>query len=257
MRSYYYLAASLPPLEFPHLPSESFVSLEESLRTNLTQGDQKQVMALRLFADILNIRPLFLAEEIDAKGNLSEKELEEALLHQLFFPSYVFSFLEKYTTLEDKLAHFPELLTQFFVEESEQHEGFLRKFFTFEREWRLVLLALRAKRLQRDVVQELQFEDPLDPFVLQILMQKDAADYEPPKEYQDVKELFLLHLGDPVLQNQALARYRFFKVQEMWEDGAFSLDRILGYLSQVMILEYWNRLDSMRGKMILDTFKTS
>ena len=175
----------------------------------------------------------------------------------MILPQYVFDFLESHKTLDEKLKYFPVLLAQFFLKEAEHATGFLRAFFQFEREWRLVLLALRAKSMHRDVVQELQFEDPLDPLVLHILMQKDAAVYEPPEEYKALKELFFAHLGDPLMQYNALAEYRFMHVREMVDESAFSVDRILAYLTQVMLLEHKNRLDTMRGKMILDTFKTS
>ncbi|MBI4142664.1 thioredoxin domain-containing protein, partial [Candidatus Uhrbacteria bacterium] len=39
-----------------------------------------------------------------------------------------------------------------------------------------VLTALRAKQSGRDLAVELQFEDPKDPFVLQILSQKDSPE---------------------------------------------------------------------------------
>ena len=65
MSNYYYLAASLPPLEFPSFPDISSVELKDSLRLNLSKKDFKKVEVLRLFVDINNIRPLLLEEEID------------------------------------------------------------------------------------------------------------------------------------------------------------------------------------------------
>jgi hypothetical protein len=257
MSNYYYLAASLPPLEFPSFPDISSVELKESLRLNLSKKDFKKVETLRLFVDINNIRPLLLEEEIDPRGNLTEKELDEALLVRDFLPEYVFDFLNKYDTLSEKLKHFSELISQFFISEVDTHKGFLNEFLTFEREWRLVVLALRSKITHRDVVKELQFEDYNDPIVAQILAQKDAEQYEPPAEYKDLKDRYLSCGPDPWQLNKMLSEYRFSKIQELIDGDIFSIDTILGYLAQLMIIEQWNELDERRGQAILDTFKTS
>ena len=257
MSNYYYLATTLPPLEFPIVPDISFELLKESLSLNLSEKDLKKVEVLRLFVDINNIRPLLLEEEIDSRGNLSEKDLDEALLVQDFLPEFVFDFLDKYDTLPEKLKHFSELLSNFFAEEIQKQKGFLKEYLTFEREWRLVILALRAKITNRDVVKDLQFEDFNDPIVSQILAQKDAEQYDPPVEYKELKEKFLACGTDPWQQNKMLSEYRFSRIEEMVDKGQFSIEAILAYLAQLMIVEYWNELDEERGKVILDTFKSS
>ncbi|MBS0627837.1 MAG: DUF2764 family protein, partial [Verrucomicrobia bacterium] len=258
MGNYYYLAASLPPLEFPVLPDEiRSISLRSFLEMDLSKADREKVRSLYLFVDLSNIKPLFEEEELDPRGNLDEKALDEALLHQEFFPLYVFDFLQKYETREDRLKNFPSLLAKFFREEIKSQKGFIQKYFLFERELRLVLLAFRAKRLHRDVVKELQFEDLSDSLVLQIIAQKDAEQYEPPIEYKEVKELLAQCGQDPLEQNKVIAGYRFRKVREMAEENAFSIDFILSYLAQLMIIEHWNELDKEKGQTILSTFKKS
>lgn len=258
MGNYYYLASALPSMEFPVLLGEmGSVSLRNALEMNLSQEDRIKVESLYSFVDLSNIKFLFREEEIDPMGNLDEKALEDALLNQSFFSLYVFDFLQKHETREDRIRNFPALLSQFFREETEKQKGFLQSYFSFERELRLVLLGLRAKKLHRDLLKELQFEDLSDPFVMQILSQKDAEQYEPPAEYKEVKELLDACGSDPLEQNKAIAAYRFRKVKEMGEGDSFSIDYILSYLVQLMIVEYWNGLDSERGQTILSTFKKS
>ncbi len=257
MSDYYYLAASLPPLEFPSAQDVSFAGLRGALEFNLSKKDLQKVESLRLFIDISNIRPLLLEEEIDPRGNLDEKELDEALLVHNILPQYVFDFLDQYDTLADKLRYFSGLLAQFFAEEIPKQKGFLKAYFIFEREWRLVMLALRAKKLKRDLIRELQFEDFSDPFVAAILAQKDADQYEPPAEYKDLKELLDRCGADPWEQHKALLGYRFHKIQDLVEEQPFSMDGILAYLAQLLIIEYWHELSAEKGQMILDTFKTS
>lgn len=256
MGQYYYLAASLPPLEFPTLPTGlSYLSLRSSLEANLPKKDYKKVQSLCLLIDLLNIKTIFEEEEIDTRGNLLEEELDDALLTGTFFPEYVFDFLQKHETLPERLHNFPALLAQFFREEEEKEEGFLKKYFSFERELRLVLLAIRSKMAHRDLVKELQFEDGTDSFVLHLLAQKDAEQYEPPMEYKEVKELIAAANGDPWEQNKAITEYRFRMVQQMVEAETFSIDSMLSYLVQLMLIEYWHELSREKGQIILSTFK--
>lgn len=257
MTNYYYLATSLPPLEFPNKPDVDFMSVRDLLEMNLSQEDLQKVHKLCLFVDLLNIRFLLQEESIDPKGNFGEKDLDDALVDQTGFPQYVFDFLTEHKTLNEKLQYFPELLTQFFQQMAASTTGFLQKFFTFEREWRLIVLAFRSKILHRDLLKELQFEDLSDPLVRQILAQKEAESYEPPIEYKEIKDLLHACGPDPIEQNKAIAFYRFKKVQEMCEGQLFSMDWLLAYLAQLMILEYWNELDQAKGQMVLDTFKTT
>ena len=257
MGHYFYLAASLPALQFSEEPTVDIEALRATLEQNLSKRDAKKLAALRLYIDISNLRPLLQEQEIDPRGNLGEKQLDEAILDRNILPQYVFDFLEKNETLVEKLQYFSVLLSQFYREEAVKQKGFLKKLFTFEREWRLVVLALRAKALGRNVVKELQFEDPTDPFVMQILTQKDAPQYEPPEEYREVKEMLQSCGKNPWEQNKAIALYRFNKVDEMNEATQFSMDWILAYLVRLTILEHWNELDQAKGKIILDTFKTS
>jgi hypothetical protein len=255
MRNYYFVAPSLPPLSLDQRSEITFAEMMARLEVNLSKDDLEKVKVLRRFVDMYNIRALLMEETVDPKGNLGEKELDEALLVHAGLPDYVFEFLDQFEKTADKIKNFSGLLAKFFNEEIPKQTGFLRKYLEFERECRLVLLALRAKQLRRDVVRELQFEDPTDPFVAHILAQKDSEVYEPPLEYAELKDLIVSCHGDPLAEHRAFAEYRFRKIAEMAEKQLFSIDQILSYMAQLMILENIYELDVQRGNMILETFK--
>jgi len=256
MGNYFFVVPSLPPLSLKEKPELSFAELMQRLSVNLSKADLEKTKVLRRLVDIYNIRALLLEEPIDPRGNLSEKELDEALLVRASLPEYVFAFLEPFEKVTEKLKAFSGLLAAYFNAEIAKQKGFLRKLLQFERECRLVLVALRAKQLGRDLVKELQFEDPYDSFVAAILAQKDADRYDPPAEYQELKELIASSYPDPWEENLAFAQYRFRKIEEMAEGNHFSLDQVLAYMAKLMILENILELDAAKGKMILDTFKT-
>ena len=256
MQNYYFVVPSLPPLSIRGRPELSFVDMMERLKICLSRKDLEKTKVIRLFVDICNIRALFLEEDIDPHGNLSEKELDEALLLQTNLPEYVFHFLSQFKKVSDKISHFPGLLALFFNEELRKWKGFLHSYLMFERESRLVLVGLRAKRLGIDLLKELQFEDPKDPLVAHLLAQKDMDRYDPPTEYQDLKDLMDSCYQDPWAEYEAFALYRFRRLEEMAEGKAFSVDRILCYMAQLMIVEDLFELDAQKGAMILDTFKS-
>ena len=89
-----------------------------------------------------------------------------------------------------------------------------------------------------------------------LLAQRDADSYDPPMEYQDLKELMASCYNDPWAEYEAFAGYRFRRLEEMAEGPAFSVDRILCYMAQLMIVEDLFELDAQKGMMILDTFKS-
>lgn len=256
VNNYYFIVPSLPPLSLEHRPSFSFEELMERLRLGLSSSDLEQVRVLRRFVDICNIRFFFMEESIDLRGNLGEKEMDEALLLRTSLPDYVFDFLDQFDTTAEKLRHFSGLLARFFNEEIPRCKGFLAAYLAFERECRIVLVGIRAKQMGRDLVRELQFEDPHDPLVAHLLAQKDADRYDPPVGYMDLKEIIASCYSDPWLEQRALAKYRFDRIEQMAEREMFSMGQVLSYVARWMIVESLYELDKDRGKMILDTFKS-
>ncbi|HKY99925.1 MAG TPA: DUF2764 family protein [Rhabdochlamydiaceae bacterium] len=256
MAKYYFLTISLPPLSIMEKPEITFEELSFRLEVNLTKPDLHKTQVLRGFVDICNIRALWQEERVDLRGNLNEKELDEALLINNIFPDYVFDFINQFEKISDRIRNFSGLLASFFKEEILQQKGFLRNYLSFERDWRLVLVGLRAKQLGRDVVKELQFEDFSDPLVAHILAQKDSDRYEPPAEYAELKEILDSCAYDPWEEHKAVVRWRFLKIADMAEGKFFSIDKVLAYMAQLMLVEYWHELDEGKGRMILDTFKT-
>jgi len=247
---YYFLISSFPSLQIGAEPQMRFDELKNLLELQLSENDQKKVRDFLLYIDIKNIRALWLEQPIDPRGALSEKELEEALLVQDGLPSYVFDFLGTYENTRDRLHFFTSIYAHFFAE---KREGFLQKYFRFERELRLVLLALRSKMFHKDLAKELQFEDMTDSFVAYILAQKDAQSFEPPMEYAEVKTLFHNHIDKPLELAKKMLEYRFYKIGEMEQNHTFQIDEVLGFMAKLLLVEYWFDLDDDKGAKLIDS----
>ncbi|HAZ15560.1 MAG: hypothetical protein A2Y28_01160 [Chlamydiae bacterium GWC2_50_10] len=251
MRNYYFLAPSLPPLTLGEWPDLLFEELISRFRLNLTAADFQKSRAIRRCIDLLNVRALYLKEPLDPRGNLTERELDEALLLESYLPSYLFDFLKRFETAAEREENFSFLLSSYLKGEWLQQTGFLKRYFRFEWEWRLVLTALRAKELQRDLLEELKFEDSSDPFIQEILSQRESSVYEPPTEYGDLKGYFLSCGSDPWQHYEGLAKWRFTRVEQLCQGPLFSLDWVLAYFVQHLLTEDLAKLSVEKGEEIL------
>ena len=160
MNRYYFLASLLPSsLVLGNPPDIAFREFNQLCEQNLSEDDLEKTRAIRRYIDLKNFRPLWMGKELDPHGNYTAKELEAHLLLEEGFPDYVFEFLREHEPIEERLDYFPKLLAQFYQEEINQSSHFLKNFLQFERNWRLVMMAFRAKTFKRDLDWELQYED--------------------------------------------------------------------------------------------------
>ena len=252
MAQYYFLICALPKLNLGTRPEVTFEDFRVLLEMNLNSFDKKQVEDFLTYFNLKNIRAHWMKEPLDSRGTLSDQDLEEALAIGEGLPDYIYEFLERHESTEDRLAHFSFVFTQFFKESISLHRGFFSEYFQWERDLRWVLTALRAKKYKKDLDREIQFEDPTDPLIAYILAQKDAEKYEPPKEFEEVRELFDQFADDPKDLEFALLQYRFAKILDMEQQYSFSIGQVLGYLARLMLVEYWDELDDEKGKEVME-----
>ena len=260
MADYYFLASLLPALEIGHVPTLNFSELKSLLAINLSKQDALKTRKFLRMIDIENMRRIFSHEPIDPRGNLNEEELKTAIQEQSFspeeeFPDYLIDFLEKYRTDEERNAHFSFLMGNYLSQESEKESGFLGKYFSFERNLRIVLAGFRAKKMNKNIEQELQYEDSSDPIVAQVIAQKDAKNFEPPFEFKELKPIFDAYADEPLEMHKALVAYRFNEIIEMIDLEHFSMDRILGFMARLLLVEKWLELDMESGLEIIDTIE--
>ncbi len=247
MTEYFFTTTYLPDLKIGESPEMDFEEFVAFLKENLLFHDFKQTEILRRFYDILNMRAYWKGDGLDLHGSLDENQLGDALESNENLPVYVLSFLERYKSKEERLNYFPSLISQFFKEEMKHADPFLKKYLNFERRLQLVLVGFRAKKLNRSLEKELQFEDPNDDLIAQILAQKDAPSFHPPEGFEDLKAIFESYHDKPIKLYQALCEYRFQKIEEMTGMDVFSFSKILGYMAQLIIAEKWMELDEKKG----------
>ncbi len=254
MRNYYFVGVLLPDLQIGIPPEITFENLIVLLRDNLLHKDYALTHIVRRYYDLENFRSFWKEEHLDPYGNLDVGRLEEALLNPELFPNYVQAFLEKYETKADRLRFFPELIAAYFREEAALSKGFLKEHLIFERKFRLVQTAFRAKYLKRDLLEELQFENPEESFIQQLLVQKDAEKFEPPVGFEQLRPIFDEYYAAPIDLHKALCGFRFQKICELIGDQVFTIDRILGYMVQLILIERFEGLDQEKGNQLVDLY---
>lgn len=254
MKRYFYLAASLPDLSLEKKLPLTFSDFLEDAYVYLNDRDKKLVSILRELIDIENIRRLILEQDIDTRGNLSEKALDEAILAKVNLPQYACDFLDQYTNQQARLDHFPYLYALFFQTHTTTGNNFLDQYLAFERELRLWICLLRAKKMGADIKEVLQFEDPTDPLVMKILIQSDASDVVIPEEFSKIKNLYNDISINPADLHREIETFRLNKITEFAQDKLFQIDSILGFMAKLLIIEQWQALNPEEGLNRLNRF---
>jgi hypothetical protein len=253
MGNYYFLGTLLPQLRIGEAPEIGFKELDQLLKENLSDRDFAKTKTIRYLYDLANLRAYWRGDPLDPNGNFTASELEEALVTRTRLPGFVFDFLDKYDSNEERLRHYPELLATFFRSSIQNESGFFKYYLTLERELRLVLVAFRAKKLGKDIYTELQYEDPEEDFIAQILAQKDAQVYEPPEKYEELKPILDKYYDQPIELHKALLEYRFNKIEEKLGNELFSIDRVLAYMIELIMVERWQHMNKQKGLQIIDS----
>lgn len=253
MTEYYFVGTLLPDLKIGQVPELSFKQLDRLLRDNLQPVDYKCAVQLRLYYSIENLRALWRGEALDIYG-YGQHALEASLLDIESQPTYLRDFLEQYPSTEARLRFFPDLLAKYFREESAQASGFVAKYLRFEHKLRLIQTAFRAKKLNRDLTVELQFEEPGEEFFQQLLAQKDNKKFVAPNGFVQLQTILEEYYDAPIELYKALSDYRFEKVEEFVNGGVFSLNRILAYMVQLITVERWLELDREEGSKLVDQY---
>lgn len=250
MAKYYFVGTYIPELQIGIMPDISVEEYSTLLKENLTGSDYEEVKKLKYLFDLENIRSLWSGKPVNGYGNFNENTLEESLLNGIDLPNYVYEYSDRYESKEERLRNFAKLYADFFQSSG---SGFLKTLFKQERAIHLILVALRAKKFNRSIVQEMQYENPEDDLVAQILAQKDAKTFDPPEEYGELKGIYEKYWDKPLELHQALVSYRFKKLEDLTGLEVFTLDRLLAYYFQLVLAHQWMGLDRANGKEMITT----
>ncbi|MCH9611702.1 MAG: hypothetical protein S4CHLAM102_01720 [Chlamydiia bacterium] len=247
-----FIAAGLESLDLSKKPETHFDNLMESFEQFMPKPFLHQVKVIRRYIDIINIRSFLKNEPIDHRGNLSAEELEIELANGELLPDYVIEYFEENQTKDQQIRNFPGLISRYFSNEMSEAKGVLREYLQFERELRLLIAVVLAKRLGMNVREQLQFEDTSDPFVTFLLAQADRQRIDFPFGFEELQGAFDENVGaDERLRMINAFRYNRFNAVHVSEQ--LSQETILVHLIQLMILEDYYALDAHAGQSVIDS----
>ncbi len=265
-KEHFYFVAGLPDIGFeegklPLVP-------EDFLREAETQLDAGEMGLLRLFVlpdeirDLVDV--LFGEERAPREGALVGRETWQAYVAALkselepgkvpppepyeSLPPFVAELAAECLSSEEKRPRlwWEHRFTRAFYDHALGHpNGFIRDWFTFDRDTRNVLAALAGRRAGAAYAEHLVGTgEEVDK-----LRSSQAPDFGLGKQVPLVETLArIMDQADAVERERALDALRW-----KWIDGRnffeyFTIDRLVGYFAQLRILDRWARLDPDAGR---------
>lgn len=247
----FFTASALPELHVRVKPEMSFHGFMQLCHDSLTAHSMEVLGTIQEYIDVVNIKRLLKKTPIDNRGRLSEKELDDALVSLEGLPEVVIEYLRTYESEEERIQYFARCLSSYLEWRSEHSKGFVRRYFAHEKMVRLALVAFRCARQGLDVVEQLSFEDPKDPFIASLLVQKDVGQFTFPYEIESLGE-YMEKAHSPVDEYKALMEYMMSFAKKEGMQDVFSLDYIASYMVQLLALENWDAMDAQTGTGIIE-----
>ena len=83
--------------------------------------------------------------------------------------------------------------------------------------------------------------------------QKNESFYQPPKKYDNLKDIFFKYQENPKVLYKNFLEYCFKNYYEFSEQDVFAIDQILGYLARLILVEDYYCLNREQGILIVDS----
>lgn len=247
----FFFCGSLPPL-FPGVrPELSTYQFLEMAEENLLEYELETINEVREFIDILNIKKLIKKQQIDSRGTKTEKELDDAIMSLEGLPDVVINFLSEYESKEERIEKFPLLLSEYFKFKITHSRGYLQSYFERQYLLQLSFTALRTSNGAGDIAYELRYENPKDPFIAQLLAQKESGTFVFPYELEHLNDP-LSSAKEPIEYYRVLLEDTYSFAMEYCEKHVFTLGYAVAYFTALLAIEEYDALDEQQGNTIIE-----
>ena len=250
-RNYYYLVAGLPDiiLEQNKL-SFSLAEFRETLSTHLHADDYLLVEKLFLPSDNRNILNMMLKNigEFDEAGRFTFDELEEEIKEPETLPAYLKTFISNFKEnqpLNADMSWEDQLSTLYYDYTENVNNGFLKEWFSFERDIRNIFTGFTARR------HKIQIENRLigDNLVTQAIRKSNARDFGLTSEFPYVEKLIQINENPNLLEREkAIDQLKWNFIDELNTFNYFTIEVILGFVIKLSMVERWLKLDKKTGE---------
>lgn len=230
MGQYYFIHSALPELKLGCPTKITFQDILQLFYDNFSHSDRLALDSLLTFLDLTNVYYYLTNQPLDPKGRLSVSEIEDSLVTFDHFPSYLVSYLQKYTEDKTRIQNFSEVYLAYFQQESVNSSEFMRNYLKFERNLRLYLAKMRAVRFGR-----------------KDLIPSSNEEHLVIDEFEELKRVLLQVEGSPLEEYQIIQKYRFDALQTIADRYSFDASGLFAYLMQWLIVEEDIGLDEEQG----------
>lgn len=261
-RNYYCLVAGFPDL----IPDDkklhfSSVELRNYLREEIHPADFELVKLFYLPWDHENLISLLFDSEFewDERGNYSREKLEEfvdkkqfELINPSEFPAYFIDFLEFY---HDDEEEFPKIAAVKFLTEgwyktlAGSGNKFVAEFGEFKQNMANIMLALNGRK------HDIPFEEAIigDDEVTHALKRSKARDFGLSSEIDDIETIVQIFEIENILDRELkLDNHTWQFIDEIIFFNYFTIEKVLGLVQKLFIVERWFELDKEKGQQIFN-----
>ncbi|PCI78266.1 hypothetical protein COB21_01155 [Candidatus Aerophobetes bacterium] len=249
----FFLASVLPPLELKAPAEILFDKLVFLYEENLDSRDRKALSHLRSFIDLSNVCRVIEGKPIDMRGNFSEQEIDEGLLHNVFLPEELFHFLDTYESKEERIKNFPLFELLFLKQQAEKTVGFRSFYFRFQFELKVLLAHWRSIKMGDSVLESVGSELEEEDFIVHLKGIKEQKNWHFPEEFSGLKAILEKTDKNPEEQYEAIEAYKFARIQSYVQDKVFSMDYLLGYFALFVLVEDYQKLKVKQQHQWLET----
>jgi hypothetical protein len=261
-RNYYCLVAGLPDL----IPDDkklhfSSVELRNYLREEIHPSDYELVKFLYLPWDHENLIRLLFESEFnwDERGNYSRETMEEfvdkkqfELIDNSAFPTYFIEFIEFFHDDEEdfsKIAAVKFLSEGWYKLLAESGNNFVVEFGEFKQNMANIMLALNGRK------HDIPFEDAIigDDEVTHALKKSRSRDFGLSNEINDIDNIVQIFEIENILDRELkLDNHTWQYLDEITFFNYFSIEKVLGFVQKLFIVERWFELDKEKGQQIFN-----
>jgi len=261
-RNYYCLVAGFPDL----IPDDkklhfSSVELRNYLREEIHPADFELVKLFYLPWDHENLISLLFDSEFewDERGNYSREKLEEfvdkkqfELINPSEFPAYFIDFIEFY---HDDEEEFPKIAAVKFLTEgwyktlAGSGNKFVAEFGEFKQNMANIMLALNGRK------HDIPFEEAIigDDEVTHALKRSRARDFGLSSDIDDIETIVQIFEIENILDRELkLDNHTWQFIDEIIFFNYFTIEKVLGLVQKLFIVERWFELDKEKGQQIFN-----
>ena len=252
-RNYYYLIAGFPDIlvDQKKLPYP-LIELKQELKYHLHPDDYKLVEYLFLQYDNTNFLNILLKKEAEFNplGNYSEDFFIDEIKEPENLPGYMLKFLEAYreeNPLYPKLSLENQLTWLYFDFMLDQKNPFLRDIFSTIRNVKNIFAVYNAREFGFDIENHMIGDYELT----EAAKKTTAKDFGLANELSHIDEIIGIHENKDILEQEIsidLLKWKYLNNLNTF--NYFTIERILAYVIEFMIVERWLNLDAEKSTQI-------